>query len=257
VRINLACSLARVTCAAALLAAGDVRQSPVPPVSAQEPRVEQKRPVKRVRVDLSGFELAQAPPPKSSTQLGGGARMIGGETTLLAPVKGRSFTATPMFAWTHGSQVRKFEFRLFDETGALIQRMHVTGRQVSYPPDAPELLPGTTYLWSVQPEAAMFGGPSRKSAIVRLDAAEIEEISRQLAQPGVNVDPAEWNAQVFTDRRLWYDAVAAWSELIERFPSRADLREKRGQIYDQLPATQALAEEDFAAADRLRTGQQF
>ena len=256
-RVKLASSLACVACTAALLAAGDVQQSPVPQGQAQERPAEKRRPVKRVRVDLSGFELAQAPPPKSSTQLGGGTRMIGGETTLLAPVKGRLFAATPTFAWSHSSQLQKFEFRLFDDAGALLHRTTVTGRQVSYPPDAPALLPGATYLWTVQPEAAMFGGPSRKSTIVRLPAAEIEEISRQLAQPGPNVDAAEWKAQVFTDRRLWYDAVAAWSELIERFPSRADLREKRGQIYDQLPATQALAEEDFAAADRLRPGQQF
>ena len=89
---------------------------------------------------------------------------------------------------------------------------------------------------------------------MRLPANEIEAVSRQLAQRPAGVAEAEWQAQVFTERRLWYDAVAAWSALIDRFPDRADLHEKRGQVYDQLPVTQSLADEDYAAAARLRAG---
>ena len=225
-----------------------------PPQAGQEKGIEPKTPVKRVRVDLTGFELGKAPPPKSSTQIGGGTRSTGGETTLLAPVIGRCYSATPSLAWTHTAQVQAFEVRLFDQAGTLVHRMPVSGRQAVLPADH-QLEPGSTLQWSAQPQAAMLGGPSAKSTIKRLSAAELAEVSQQLnaAGPGA-ADPMEWSARVFTDRRLWYDAISAWSDLIQRFPNRADLRERRGEVYDQLPATQSLADDDFAAAEKLRAG---
>jgi uncharacterized protein DUF928 len=225
------------------------------PPTGQEKPVEKKPPVKRVRVDMAGFELGQAAPPKSSTQLGGGTRAMGGDTVLLAPVVGRCYTATPVVAWTHTAQVQNFEFRLFDPVGKLVHRMRVPARQLTFPADVHPLGPGTTFQWSVQPENAMLGGPSAKATIRRLTAAELDEVAQQLNETSPNgADSQEWKAQVFTDRRLWYDAIAAWSDLIQRFPTRADLREKRGQIYDQLSATQPLADEDFAAAEKLGAG---
>ena len=224
------------------------------PQTGQEKATEPKTRVKRVRVDLAGFELGKAPPPKSSTQVGGGTRSTGGETTLLAPAIGRCYTATPVLAWTHTAQVQTFEVRLFDQAGTLAHRTSISGRQAVVPADH-QLEPGSTLQWSVQPAAAMLGGPSAKSTIRRLSAAELAEVGEQLKKPGPGAaDPQEWSAQVFTDRRLWYDAIAAWSDLIQRFPNRADLRERRGEVYDQLTATQSLADDDFAAAAKLRAG---
>jgi hypothetical protein len=221
----------------------------------QQKPPEAKPPAKRVRVNLAGFELGQAPPPKNSTQLGGGTRSVGsGGTTLLAPAVGRSYSASPLLAWTHSATTEKFDVRIFDRSGAIAYRTVATGRELAYPAVAPPLEPGGSFQWSVQPAASLLGDPSEKSTVVRPAAAELEEIAQQLARPPAGVDPQEWKAQVFTDRRLWYDAVAAWSDMIRLFPGRAEFREKRGQIYDQLPATQALADEDFAAADRLRGG---
>ena len=63
-------------------------------------------------------------------------------------------------------------------------------------------------------------------------------------------------AQIFTDHRLWFDAVEAYSHLIKRYPYNAAYHEKRGEIYDQLSVTSALAEEDFAMADEFREANQ-
>ena len=170
-----------------------------PPQTGQDKGIEPKTPVKRVRVDLTGFELGKAPPPKSSTQIGGGTRSTGGETTLLAPVIGRCYSATPSLAWTHTAQVQAFEVRLFDQAGTLVHRMPVSGRQAVLPADH-QLEPGSTLQWGVQPRAAMLGGPSAKSTIKRLSAAELAEVSQQLkaAGPGA-ADPMEWSARVFTE----------------------------------------------------------
>lgn len=236
---------------AAALVLGGWPQQQAPPPKPPEPRPA----AKRVRVDLSGFELAPQPPAQSSTQLGGGTRSLaGGDPAPLAPNVGRTFSATPLFAWRHSSQAQKFEFRLFDQAGAVVHRAAVTGREFTYPSDAPPLQPGVAYQWSVQPQSTMLGGASTKATVMRLSEADLAAVSAQLAHLPAGVTEAEWRAQVFTERRLWYDAIAAWSALIERFPNRADLHEKRGQIYDQIPVTQDLADEDFAAAQRLRAG---
>ena len=220
---------------------------------APEQKPPDKKPVKRVRVNLAGFELAPQPPAQSSTQLGGGTRTLaGGDPAPLAPSTGRSYTGAPVLVWRHASQAQKFDVRILDEKGTVVHRASVTGRHYHYPADAPQLAPGATYRWTVQPQASMLGGTSPQATIVRLPADEIAAVSEQLAHPTAGINDAEWRAQVFTDRRLWYDAVAAWTALIEKFPARADLREKRGQVYDQLPVTQELADEDFAAAERLR-----
>ena len=57
--------------------------------------------------------------------------------------------------------------------------------------------------------------------------------------------------QVFTDQRLWYDAIGAYTELIAHSPDRAEAYEKRGMIYAQIAATQPLADADFSRADGL------
>lgn len=213
-----------------------------------------KPPVKRVHVDLAGFELDKSAPRGSSTQIGGGTRQIGGDTTLLAPRSARLYTAFPVFQWSHTTQAQNFVFRLFDEKGALLYSAHVSGRQFSYPESAPPLKAGTEYAWSVQPEAALLGGASMTCRLTRLTPTEIKEISQTLEQIGSGgKTQAEQRAQLFTDRRLWFDVVQAYTELIAKYPEDADLHDKRGVIYDQLPVTHGRAEEDFAIADKLQS----
>lgn len=58
-------------------------------------------------------------------------------------------------------------------------------------------------------------------------------------------------AQVLTEARLWYDAVAAYTDLIERFPEQGLLFEARAAIYSQLEVTRPLAEQDWVRAEVL------
>ena len=80
-----------------------------------------------------------------------------------------------------------------------------------------------------------------------------QEIEKKLANfPGDSYQARLARAQVFTDARLWYDALDAYTELIERYPSRAELYENRGTIYAQLSRTQELAQADFSRAEKAR-----
>jgi hypothetical protein len=209
--------------------------------------------LKHVHVDLTGFELDKAAASVSSTQVGGGTRAIGGVTTLLAPRFARVYTAHPVFQWSHTTQAQNFEFRLFDTSGDLLYKAQTSGRELRYPDDAPQLQPGTVYAWNVQPETTLLGGVSATYRFIRVAQAEIEEISKALEQIGSGgKSKLEGRAQLFTDRRLWFDAVQALSELIRDNADDAELFERRGTVYDQLHVTKSLAEEDFAVADQLR-----
>src|SRR5277367_5963912 len=71
--------------------------------------------LKRVHVDLSGFELDKSVASTPSTQIGGGTRGNDGITILLAPNFSIFYSAHPVFQWSYMSQAQNFEFRLFDE----------------------------------------------------------------------------------------------------------------------------------------------
>jgi hypothetical protein len=102
----------------------------------------------------------------------------------------------------------------------------------------------------VQPEIDIMGGVSDSALIVIAGGPEREQIEAALAaiaQTGDAGDRAR--AQVYFDKRVWYDAAEAYSILIAAHPEDSELHRMRGTLYDQVPATEALADEDFAAAN--------
>lgn len=123
----------------------------------------------------------------------------------------------------------------------------VEGTSFTYPETASALKPGNTYSWSVQPEIDIMGGTSDSALIVIAGGAERDAIAAALAaitQTGDAGDRAR--AQVYFDKRVWYDAAQAYSILIAAHPDDAELHRMRGTLYDQVPATQKLADQDFA-----------
>jgi Domain of Unknown Function (DUF928) len=210
--------------------------------------------LKRVHVNLSGFELDKSDSSASGAQIGGGTRGNDGLTTLLAPRLARLYSAHPVFQWSHTSQAQNFEFRLFDEKENLLYEAHVSGREFRYPEHAPPLQARMLYSWNVRPEVSFLGGVSPTYRFSRLSETEIGEISEQLERIGSgNKEQSGRRAQLFTDQRLWFDSVQTLSEMIKEYPNDPDLFERRGSIYDQIPVTNALAEEDFAVAEQLRS----
>jgi hypothetical protein len=211
---------------------------------------EKKAPRKRVVMDLSGFDL-----------LGSGheTMVVGATRTLphplaLAPQLGKMYGTSPTFAWSYGSEAGKFVFVLLDEAQQEFYRTEVAGTQLRYPKDAPALVPGKTYFWIVQVALGVLGSvQSAPAGFLVVSSSQREELEKVLAQipPGDSYALALGRAHVFTRNRLWYDAVAAYSDLIARFPDRAELYEQRGMIYAQLESTRPLADQDFARADSL------
>ena len=208
---------------------------------------------KRVVSDLSGFDLLDQGKVKKESMVVGAARGFA-PPVILAPRLGRVYGDRPAFEWSDESKASGFVIALTDESQEELIRAETATTHWIYPPSAPKLEPGRTYFWTVQASSGMFATPSAPAGLMVLAGSQREEIDRALAAVAT-ADPFEQGrarARVFTDHRLWYDAIAAYSDLIARFPDRPEPYEERATIYAQLDATQARADEDFARAEALK-----
>jgi hypothetical protein len=205
----------------------------------------------RVVTNLAGFDLTDTKKLAGQPMVVGATR---GEHPLvpLAPHLGKIYGAHPTFAWSYDDKDAKFTFVIADESNTDIFRTAVSGTQFRYPANAPALQDGKIYFWSVStPTSLVSSAASYPAGILAATTAERREIDKRLANiSGDSYGAGVARAQVFTDARLWYDAIDAYNALIERFPDRAELYERRGTIYAQLTCTQALAESDFGRAEK-------
>jgi hypothetical protein len=236
-------------------AASQTGTPPTKPETQKKDETQEKARRKRVVSDLSGFDLLDQGKVKKESMVVGATRGFA-PPVLLAPRLGRVYGDRPRFEWTDESQPAGFVVAVTDESQQEILRAETAQSPWSYPADAPRLEAGRTYFWTVQASSGLFATPSDPAGLLVMAGAQREEIDRALAAIAA-ADPYETaraRAKVFTDHRLWYDAVAAYSDLIARFPDRPEAYEQRAMIYAQLDATQSRADEDFARAEALKAG---
>jgi hypothetical protein len=212
---------------------------------------EKARP-QRVHADLSGFEIAPKKPGQDSKpQRGGGTRGGSLRPVLFAPQRGKTYTTTPTFFWGYRDPETDFTITVFDSDEKELYKAKVHIRRFAYPATAPALEPGATYSWTVR-SSSLTAEPAEAVEFVVQTEEERNSTRRALhAIAGDSEDAQLQRAEVFVDKRLWYDAVAAYTSLIVKYPDDPLLYHSRADIYDQIPATRRLAELDFAHADQL------
>ena len=223
------------------------------PVSKTPPaKTETKKPKPRVVTDLSGFDLLAPGKLKKQPMVTGATRGFP-EPAALAPRLGKVYDLRPSFQWSYPGKLRQFGFVLKGDDGQEMFRAEVEGTSFRYPETAPPLEPGKTYFWTVEATTMLGVQPSAPVGFVVASEEGRREIAEGLGMiPGGDTyEGALARAKFLTDHRLWYDAVAAYGELIAKYPEKAELYEQRGTIYAQLEATQALSDQDFARADEL------
>ena len=214
----------------------------------------QEAPKKRQRVvsDLSGFELLDPAKLKDKPMVTGATRSLFGPKSPvpLAPRLGRVYGANPVFAWTHEGRARRFTFTLADDADKALHTAEVEAFSYAWPLEALRLAAGKTYYWTVRPTEPA-NAPAATAGIVVVTDAERAKVDAALAAAGSgdSYEAGLARARTLTDERLWYDAIAASSDLIGRSPGRPEAYELRGTVYAQIPATQPLADQDFARAE--------
>ena len=238
----------------AILAAGGSWAAETKPKPAPLPAADKQQPRKRQRVinDLSGFELLDAAKLRDKPVVAGATRDLGSEPpVILAPHLARLHGVSPVFAWRHAGE--RFAFVLSDELGQDVFAAEVTGHSYAWPAGAPRLVDGQTYLWSVRPAGGPATALASMAAVVVVTPAEREAVDKALAAVTISdpYDAGLTRARALMERRVWYDALGALADLIERSPDRPQAYELRALLFAQIPATQAEAEADFARADEL------
>jgi hypothetical protein len=238
------------------IAGGQQQQPPNTPTPEAKRKGEQppKSPRKRVVTDLSGFDLLESKKVEKQTLVVGATRGFP-QPIALAPRLGKVYGLNPTFAWSYEGKAQRFVFVLLDDAQAEVFRSEITGTGFRYPQTAPPLEPGKTYFWTVEVSSALTGGgQSSPVGFIVLSAAQRAEIKEVLTK-AARADPyadGVARARVLTEHRLWYDTIAAYSELITRYPDRAELYEQRGMVYAQLDVTKPQADADFARAEELQ-----
>jgi hypothetical protein len=228
-------------------------KSPTKPAAANASKEESPR-RKAVVPNRSGFELADPAKLKHAPMHVAATRGGEGSPVPLAPQLGKVFTLQPVFHWSGTAGAGKFVFVLYDASGAEVFLADASRPSYAYPAQAPAVSPGKRYSWVVLVPASATspGKQSDAAGFVVVGESERAEIEKGLASiHGTTYAAALARAKFLAERRLWYDCVAAFSELIARYPERAELYEQRGNIYAQVEATQALAEQDLARARRV------
>jgi hypothetical protein len=202
--------------------------------------------VVRVRAKLDGFDIAPTS-GKAPNQIGGASRDLG-VLTLYAPKLGKAYTLTPKFNWSAEDDKTEYTFKLAalstQQTVLFVKK--VMGGKFMYPADAPALKPSETYVWSVQPENDLMGGVASASLLI-VGGPNREAVETALANAKVTPgEPSAAAAKIYVDNRLWFDAIAEYSKLIERHPDMPQYVKDRADVYDQLQETRTLADEDAA-----------
>jgi hypothetical protein len=200
--------------------------------------------------DLKGFDVSDA---KSVGHTAVGATR--GDVKipsakLLAPPKARLYGASALFQWAPIGPTDGYMFYIVDDDQTQLVRQKVTDPNFRIS-DLGKLKPGETYSWKVQSLPSTVPGEPLEIAVV--GGTERQKIARELAAiSGDSFDAGFARARVFVAHKLWFDAIGAYTDLIAKFPDRAQPYEDRGAIYSQLEATKKRGEADLAKAATLK-----
>jgi hypothetical protein len=209
------------------------------------------KPKKKLDSDLSGFDLTDEKSKKMSTMFGGTRGASFPSATLYAPKLAKFYGGAALFQWAGEGHHDGFVLLITDEDETQIVKQSLKDPYYRFNMAATKLAAGQTYYWRVQVLPATLGGDPL--GLVVVSAAEHKEIDKALAAipAGDSYQAGLARAVVYTNHRLWFDAIGAYTELIAKYPDRADLYEQRGRIYSQIDATSKLGEADTAKAAAL------
>jgi len=242
-------SFPHVAAAAGRPQAQESEQKPKPSSNGASTKETPKPRPKRIVLPAGGWDLATPTGLAGQPGVVAAARGMGGPVAL-APHLGRMYGAKPLFAWNYKGEAHNFTFVLRDDQDAELLRERAAGARY-HPSKFPLLDPGKVYSWVVE-----FPGqlePSQPAQFKMVSTEERRAIEQALAgAAGSDTYQADLaRARTFTDHRLWYDAIGAYTDLIARYPHGAELYKERGSIYKQLEITKKLGEQDFAHATEI------
>jgi hypothetical protein len=207
----------------------------------------------KLDADLSGFDVSEDKGDKKvATMLGASRATAVPSATLLAPRRGKVYGGSALFSWTFAGRNDGYVIIVTDEDEAQLVHQQVKEPRFLLDASKAKLRAGETYYWRVQVLPNPLASDPLEFVVVSDQERAAIDKALGAIPPGDAYQSALSRAHIFTDHRLWFDALGAYDNLISKFPDRSELYEDRGAIYAQIPATKALAEADFARAGQAK-----
>ena len=216
--------------------------SPIPPTSLAKEATAQKPQTSQVTKTL----LYQPPrglgAPAAGRRVGGGTRGANKSVPILSVLApghtGLTLHEQPDLYWFASDVVTNpVELTLTLEKGdapLLEKQLPVPTKpgiqKVSLTDYGVKLIPGERYSWSI----ALVLDPKRRSKDI-IAVGTIERVQRADMNPAaLAAAPTSDSFYQFASDGLWYDAVMAISEMIEKSPADLALRKQRADLLDQV-----------------------
>ena len=163
----------------------------------------------------------------------------------IAPLQGAAYLAKPFFAWEIEPASKAYHFTLYEgdveknAAARIVYQRDVTALELSYPKDAPKLMPGKLYSWRVSTPTPTGKEDGPVALIKILKGAEAIEIKKALTKaglllPGTAADKLD-QARVFENYGIWYDALRIASALAKN-PDDREAQAYYAALLDKLDA---------------------
>lgn len=210
------------------------------------------KPKRKLDSDLSGFDVSADKSDKQvATMLGGSRTAAVPSATLLAPHRAKLYGASALFPWSFAGHNEGYVILITDEDETQLVRQPVKEPRYHFDAAKTKLQPGETYYWRVQVLPNPLASDPLEFVVVSADERQAIDKAIAAIPSGDAYQSALARAHIFTDHRLWFDALGAYDDLIAKYPTRSELYEERGTIYAQIEVTKPLADADFARAAQL------
>jgi hypothetical protein len=167
----------------------------------------------------------------------------------VSPCQTKVREARPTFRWSSRDSGLELRFTLYDESGVHWQSDVAGATSVTYSADAPALVPGVSYSWTVETVDPLVSPPLRTAAsffevIAANDAASLDKdlASLDAKKPG----PVSYHlmrASLFFDHGLVADAIAETQTAVASDPGNASLHAILGRLYAETGRTQEAMDE--------------
>lgn len=172
------------------------------------------------------------------------------ELLLESPSQTKIRDGQPVFQWKASGQAGELLLTLYNEEGIHWKQKVKGAGNLSYPDDAPSLLPGTTYSWTVETTDPLTFPPLRSKAaffevLSKEEEKELAALLDELDRDKTTSESAYHivRASLFFDFSLIDEAIAETKEALNTDPGNTTLRSILARLYTEAGRTEEALEE--------------
>ncbi len=159
------------------------------------------------------------------------------DLVAVSPCQTKVRDARPTFAWTAEDPSLELQFVVYNETGVHWQSVVSGVTSVAYPTDAPALVPGVSYSWTLETSDPLVSPPLRTSAsfFEIIAPSDVTALDKDLASVDSEKPSATsyhlMRASLYFDRGLIADAITETQAAVAADPDNASLHAILGRLY--------------------------